>query len=649
MLPTRVLSDVRSGSLASLFVVFGLLSIFGFQKTVLGEMHHRPSEPTQTADGHMRLGMDFFLTAELDKAIDEFRAATHQQPGYAEAYHNLGVSMAKAGNLAGAIEAWAQAKRVAPYRVSVKYPISALVAFNYGVSRLLDGKPLEARQQWIDALGIHAHFPEAHYALGLTFLIEEDPIRAIGYFKAALRWAPDWSEALQALGLAYFEAHEYEWAQEAWSRALEIQPNASRTMAYLGLLELEKGNFQESIHHSRQALMIQKDLASAHFNLGLALFLKGELRECLDSFKAALSYDSGLTKARLVLGVAWSRLGHWVFASQVWQEALTLDPFHRDAVWAHYNLGLANKVMGQWPTATKEFRWVVNHWPEWAPGWSQLGTALMAERRWGPAESSLQTAIRLKPDRVHLHMALGTVHIERGKFEAAEAAFVRATEVAPNFSDALFQLAVVRRAQNRPKEAMDPLHRAALRGHRESQALLASMYVNGRGTDRSLPLAMLWWARSSRNSIPDEVTDISKAQLSLLRRGLHRGIFSDQQRQDVLKGFALIRRDLRSVAPWSDSKVGSAIERLRKHDLRGSFHRLPVIIERALAFDETARSLLREHYQMTESVLPKDAEQIHEYFLLTAKEGDPYSCDVLRKTRLVAFQPLKKSCMKAKP
>ena len=398
MVRTTVWSNGRLASLVLVAVVFGWLSVFVTQATALGGTGHILSETTKTADDSLRIGVDFYVTGELEKAIDEFREATRQRPGYAEAYHNLGVSLAKAGNLSGAIEAWTQAQRLAPHQVSLKYPISSLVAYNYGVSLLHDGKPYEARKQWQGALRIHDRFPESHYALGLTFLSKEDPVRAIGHFKTALRWASDWPEALQALGLAYFEAHEYELAQEAWNRALTFQPDSSQTIAFLGLLELEKGNFQESINFSRQALTLQKDLVSAHFNLGLALFLKDELRASLGSFTTALSYDSRLTKARLLLGVVWSRLGNWVLASQVWQEALKLDPFHRDAVWAHYNLGLANRVMGQWPSATNEFKWVVNHWPEWAPGWSQLGTALMAERRWGQAELSLETAIGLKPE-----------------------------------------------------------------------------------------------------------------------------------------------------------------------------------------------------------------------------------------------------------
>ena len=68
--------------------------------------------------------------------------------------------------------------------------------------------------------------------------------------------------------------------------------------------------------------------------------------------------------------------------------------------------------------------------------------------------------------------------------------------MAPNYVDALFNLGLVLRAHNQLSEAVGPLRQAAEGGSREAQGLLASMYMNGNGIDRNVPLAMLWWARS---------------------------------------------------------------------------------------------------------------------------------------------------------
>ena len=97
------------------------MSLFGFVLTLcpLVAVAETFEEPLplplgefDVAEEHLRLGIDFFLTDELDIAIDAFREAVQLKPGYADAYHNLGVALAKTGDLQGAITAWAEAERL---------------------------------------------------------------------------------------------------------------------------------------------------------------------------------------------------------------------------------------------------------------------------------------------------------------------------------------------------------------------------------------------------------------------------------------------------------------------------------------------------------------------------------------------------------
>ncbi|MCH9046751.1 MAG: hypothetical protein IIA40_11660 [SAR324 cluster bacterium] len=92
----------------------------------------------QTAQDHLILGIDFYLTDELDSAIQEFRQAQQHWPEYANAHWNLGVGLAKLGDLEGEEEgevtAWAQAERVDPSIVPIRDNVSALVTYNYGIA-----------------------------------------------------------------------------------------------------------------------------------------------------------------------------------------------------------------------------------------------------------------------------------------------------------------------------------------------------------------------------------------------------------------------------------------------------------------------------------------------------------------------------------
>ncbi len=581
---------------------------------------------------HLRLGIEFFLIDELDVAIDEFREASRLSPGYADASHNLGVALAKTGDLTGAIKAWTEAERLDPSVVSLRYSLPALVAYNYGVSLIRLGKPVDAMKEWQAALHIQPYFPEAHYALGLGFLAVKNPAVALGHFQAALSFAPDWGQAHLALGQAHYESHEYDQARTAWLKALVSNPNDARIYANLGHLAIQEGNYQEGIEAVRRAIVFQPDLVAAHFNLGVALLAKGEAQASVDVFSHVLDLDVGSTFARLLMGVAWSRLGNWAEAAHQWRKALQQDPFGSHAFWLHHNLGLALTAMGHFSDATKEFQWVVGQRPAWVEGWSQLGVSLMSERRWGEAVSALKRATQLQPQWAHLHFTLGKALTEQGKLDLAVRAFQEAIRIDPNFVDGLFHLGIVLRTKNQLSEAVEPLRQAAEGGSREAQGLLASMYANGSGIDRNLPLAMLWWSRCSRGAIDDVITRTARNQLAQLRRRLHRQQFSQIEQQDVHTGFALIRQDLASQVPVHLGT--SSLE----HPFVGNPNVSPTIllrwmIERALALDDEAQDTLRLWFvDGVVDSFPLQQASLQEYWLRVAKEGDRNGCDVLEMT-----------------
>ena len=629
-----------------LFSLVLSLGSIGFAAEPFEERTSLTSTEADEAEGHLRLGIDFFLTGELDVAIDEFREATHQKPDYTDAYHNLGVSLAKSGDLTGAITAWKEAERLDPEAVSLRYSLSALVAYNYGVSLVRAGKIEEAMKEWQTALRIQPNFAEAHYALGLGFLSAGNPTVAIAHLQNAISLAPDWAQAHAALGQAYYESHEYDLARTAWKNALVLNPAEASVYANLGLLAVQEGNFQEAIEYSQQAIVLQPDLVSAQFNLGVALFGKGDESASVDVLKRVLGLDARLTPARLLLGVVWSRQGEWARAAHHWRVALQQDPFGSETFWLHDNLGMALTAMGLFQDATKEFQWVVAQRPDWAQGWSQLGVSLMAERRWREAVVALETSSELQPDWAHLHFTLGKAYAEQGELAPAVQAFREAVRIDSNFVDALFHLGMVLRAQNLASEAVDPLRQAAEGGSREAQGLLASMYVNGNGIDRNVPLAMLWWSRASRGSISDTITRTAKHQLSQLRRRYHQRRFPSTEQQDVLTGFGLIRQDLATHAPH-EVPAGSLLEDIAAWErVAIRRHVLAWMIERALALDESAQNILRSQYeQEVAATFVQHDSPLKQYWVQVAKEGDPVGCELMEVTMpREKYQAVRQAC-----
>jgi hypothetical protein len=196
--------------------------------------------------------------------------------------------------------------------------------------------------------------------------------------------------------------------------------------------------------------------------------------------------------------------------------------------------------------------------------------------------------------------------------------------------DAWFHVGVVLRAQNQSGEAVEPLRLAAESGLGEAQSLLGSMYANGSGVERNMGLAMLWWFRSSHTSISDEVMQMTRGQLSSLRQALHRHLLSPNDRQDVLTGFDLIREDLHRQVPLQPLAGLGGNGRIAWEHVTPTEPVLAWVIEHALALDQSAQRKLHAWYVDGEAGrLMPGHPRIRQYFLQTAKEDNPFSCQVL--------------------
>ncbi len=597
------------------------------------------------AQDHLRLGIDFFLTGELEVAIDEFREATRLRTGYADAYHNLGVALAKNGDLSGAIAAWSQAQRLDPFGESIRYHFSALVSYNYGISLVRERKLKLAMAEWQKALNIQPDLAEAHYALGLGYLSLGNAQQAAVKFSQALSWNPAWPEAQFQLGVAYYEIREFDLAEQAWRTTLDLSPDFAKAYSNLGLIRYYKGDLAGAIDSARQSIALDSELASAHFNLSLALITGGDLESALEPLETVIQLQPGFSQARMLQGVVWSRLGQWGRAISEWRRALETFPNPSESALLHFNLGLALSLLGDPQGAIPEFKQTLAYRPQWAEAHYHLGVARESIKDWTGARVAFERTIALNPSWAHAYFNLGKIYSQLGTDSNAIGAYRQAVLLEPNFSDAHYQLGVTLRAQNRPAEAIEPLRAAAEGGMVEAQTLLGSMYANGSGVTRDLPQAMVWWFRAASHVSAPKAAVEARHRLSYLRRRLFRSDGSPAEIKEIEMGFSLIRQTFQPMIEAGPSLNGHPSEISRRRQFLSSNKRrdaVPVLIQEALALDESAQKELETLYvQGIEGILEPEDPNILEYFIQTAQENNYRSCRFLED--LVRRQMVKNS------
>ena len=339
-----------------------------------------------------------------------------------------------------------------------------------------------------------------------------------------------------------------------------------------------------------------------------------------------------MTAARILQGVAWSRLGHWSRAVSEWRHGLMTYPLPPEAALLHYNLGLALSSIGDRHGAIAEFEQALAYRPQWAEAHYHLGVARVSTKDWAGAVIAYEKVIELRPSWAHAYFNLGKAHYQLGAVSRAIEAYEYAIRLEPDFSDAHYQLGVTFRAQGRSAEAIDPLKAAANGGLLEAQELLASMYANGSGVDRSLPIAMVWWFRAASSGSMIQPAVDARGRLSRLRRQVLQNTTHSFEGEEILAGFALIRETLRHTA--SNAQRYSVDESVGRQMIRKGHvaQAVPVLIQEAWALDESAQEQLERLYlHGIDARLNSYDSRIFDYFIESAMEKNPRSCTFLEK------------------
>ena len=163
---------------------------------------------------HFRIGATFQKLGKLEKAIEAYNKALSLKPDYADAYNNMGISLAGQGKVAEAIEAYNKA-------LSLK-PDYAEAYYNMGTSLAGQGKLAEAIEAYSKALSFKPDFFEACSNMGLALNEQGKLAEAIEAYNKALSIKPDYAGAHNNLGATFEELGKLEDAEASYIKAIEL-------------------------------------------------------------------------------------------------------------------------------------------------------------------------------------------------------------------------------------------------------------------------------------------------------------------------------------------------------------------------------------------------------------------------------------------
>jgi tetratricopeptide (TPR) repeat protein len=230
--------------------------------------------------------------ARFDEATDCYERIVAANPSDWEIWNNLGNSRRAAGDLAGAINALGQARRLRPDM--------AVIQLNYAISLAGAGRLEESLEPYAQAARLEPRNPALPFELGKLLCCLGRHSEALQPLRRAAALTPDNAEAQVELGRANAALGQLQEAEAAYRIVLRLRPNHALALLELGIV-LERDNraaqLKPLLENAAAQGMPAADLA---YLRALQLRHEGRVEEALASARQAAANIQPVRRAQLI-------------------------------------------------------------------------------------------------------------------------------------------------------------------------------------------------------------------------------------------------------------------------------------------------------------------------------------------------------------
>jgi tetratricopeptide (TPR) repeat protein len=241
-------------------------------------------------------GEKFRFAEDWYSAIDDYLAATAQNPSYGEAYIGLAECYYELGEYDQALS---YVRKAAPFRRG-----DTELANLEGFVRVGLGDLKGARAAFDSVSAALPNDLDAHFGLSLLDLSAGKKSAAREKLEESLRISPQNGRALLSLALiAQDQGRKYE-AQELIEKALRYHGSEAKTQYVAANLAAARGDFEKAAFYARNALDIKPGYSEARLLLGSLMYSSRSYDQAIALMREAVSRDRKNGMAWYTLGMA---------------------------------------------------------------------------------------------------------------------------------------------------------------------------------------------------------------------------------------------------------------------------------------------------------------------------------------------------------
>ena len=246
-------------------------------------------------------------------------------------------------------------------------------------------------------------------------------------FSKALNSDPRSIDARIWLGKVALMKGQSEVASNFLKEALAIEPKDAEALALQGVCELQIGNLEAALQYLQSAEKLSSGLDLIHSNLARCYKLLGKFDDAEISARKALEINPKNAEAHFELAACMTKQNKMSGALLHCVEAVNCNPFFVDAYVA---LATMFVLAGKTEQAIEVYRKGLANMPNAHILRDHLCTLLFRQGNLQLAAEEAYISVQRRNDFGD-HLRLGIYALAAGKFELAEKAFLKSTEINP--------------------------------------------------------------------------------------------------------------------------------------------------------------------------------------------------------------------------
>ncbi len=279
---------------------------------------------------------------------------------------------------------------------------------------------------------------------------------AIASCQRALALRPRFAAALGNLANAERTRGELAAAIAGYRRVIALEPRLAEAHRNLGSALLEAGEREAGIHSLERAVELRPDFDAAVAQLVRALTAAGRGAEAIPHYERLLARNPSVDRLD-ELATLLAGLGRYEASAGCYRDLLARTPGNARL---HTNLGFVLHCLGDFRAAIEHCGRAIQLERRLPEAHLHLGNSLLALNALHEADAAYRAGLEIAPDHAALHMARAMVERALGRLADAQASAQRSFALRPDAADTLALLGSLAIDRGRFDEAEDWLRQA---------------------------------------------------------------------------------------------------------------------------------------------------------------------------------------------